>query len=87
MRIEIAAATTSGEARNGTRDREDGSRGAHRDCGSNHERKPGMAHETEKTVREKNALAQRLLAIASHRDQRCVSLQADLLRHSVGPAA
>jgi hypothetical protein len=36
---------------------------------------------------EKNALAQRLLAIASHRDQRCVSLQADLLRHSVGPAA
>ena len=38
MRIEIAAAITSGEARNGTRDREDGSRDAHRDCGSNHER-------------------------------------------------
>ena len=52
VRSETAAAVTSGEARNGTRDREDGSRRAHRDCGSNHERKPGMAHETEKTVRE-----------------------------------
>jgi hypothetical protein len=75
MRIEIAAAITNGKARRGAQDREDG---------------PGEAH---RKMRLRNA-CWRALAIAtrveqasaSHRNMRCVSLQADLRRHSVGPA-